>query len=198
MGRITAALCLTVGSALSGACRLPLYGEDPPQIVERWQLNYTGPCNVWLTSPRTGQLYCSSPAIALKVDVPVAAPAAAAAAAPEVDTSKVDKDALMAQGEKVYGNVCAACHQANGQGLPGMFPPLAGSGAFYGDAQNMARIVVKGLSGEIVVQGQKYNAAMPPQGAHSDYDLAAVMTYVRHSWGNDDGIVLPSDVAAVR
>jgi len=57
---------------------------------------------------------------------------------------------------------------------------------------------VHGLQGEIVVLGTTYNSAMPPQGTLSDYDIAAVATYERHSWGNNDGIVLPADVAAVR
>ena len=78
-------------------------------------------------------------------------------------------------------------------------PPLAGSGEFYGSPQNMAKIVVHGLSGPIEVQGVAYDSVMPPQGAQlSDYDIAAVTTYVRTSFGNDDGMVTPDDVKAVR
>ena len=91
-----------------------------------------------------------------------------------------------------------ACHQADGKGLPGSFPPLAGAGEYYGDPQNHARIIVHGLQGEIEVLGVKYNGAMPAQGNLSDYDIAAVATYVRNAWGNDDGIVTPEDVQAVR
>ena len=104
----------------------------------------------------------------------------------------------MARGEVVYGQVCAACHQGTGLGVAGAFPPLAGAGEYYGDPQNHARIIVHGLQGEIVVLGTTYNGAMPPQGSLSDYDIAAVATYERHSWGNNDGIVLPDDVKAVR
>lgn len=193
MDRLTAALVLSAGAALAAACNTSAHGEDPPQLVERWELMYGGECSSWLTSPRTGKRYCASPPVQLKLMAPVAAPAK-----PAFDTTKVDQASLMAAGEQVYGNVCAACHQADGKGLAGQFPPLAGSGGFYGDAQNMAKIVVKGLSGEIVVQGVTYNSAMPSQAALSDYELAAAMTYARNSWGNADGVVLPSDVAAAR
>jgi mono/diheme cytochrome c family protein len=63
----------------------------------------------------------------------------------------------------------------------------------------MANIIVHGLAGEIVVQGKTYNGAMPAQGALlSDYEIAAAATYVRGSWGNDDGMVLPDVVKAAR
>lgn len=193
MGRLSLALCLPVGAALLGGCGLSLHGTDPYQIVERYDLAFGGDCTSWLTSPRSGKVYCASPPIFLKLPTPPVV-----ATGPAFDVTKTDQASLMAAGEKVYGNVCGACHQADGKGLPGQFPPLAGSGEFYGDAQKMATYVVKGLSGEIVVQGQTYNSIMPPQGGLSDYELAAAMTYARNSWGNADGVVLPTDVAAVR
>ena len=71
--------------------------------------------------------------------------------------------------------------------------------ACAGDAANHARIIVHGLSGPIEVQGVAYNGSMPPQGGQlSDYDIAAVATYERHAWGNNDGIVTPDVVASVR
>ncbi|HMV65813.1 MAG TPA: cytochrome c [Myxococcota bacterium] len=183
---------LLFGTLTLAACTIGAHGEDPSAMMARWSLNYFGPCSSWLYSHSTGQRYCASPPFAVQVELP------AAPAGPAFDTSKVDKDSLMEAGAKVYGSVCVACHQADGKGLPGQFPPLAGSGAFYGDAQNMARIAVHGLNAEIVVQGVTWKQQMPPQGHLSDYELAAAMTYARHSWGNNDGVVLPSDVAAVR
>jgi len=161
--------------------------------MERWSPNYFGACSSWLTSHVSGNKYCASPKVALPTYKP-----AAAAAKPKFDETKTDQASLMAAGEQVYGNICAACHQANGEGLGGQFPPLKGSGSYYGDAQNHAKIVVHGLACEIVVQGVTYNGAMPAQGALSDYEIAAALTYERNSWGNADGVVLPSDVAAVR
>lgn len=186
-------LVLMVGlPALLMGCWPRSMARDVDEINARYPHKYKeGTCSSWLHSASTGHKYCGSPAFAAKVDIPQQA-------APAVDETAIDKASLMARGEVVYGQVCAACHQGNGMGVAGAFPPLAGAGEFYGDAQNHAKIIVHGLQGEIVVLGTTYNSAMPPQGALSDYDIAAVATYERHSWGNDDGLVLPADVAAVR
>jgi len=182
-------LCLPV---LLTACWPRNMARDVDEINTRYpHIFKDGTCSSWIHSAKTGHMYCASPPFRAEVDMPVAA-------VEKVDETKIDKASLMARGEKVYGEVCAACHQANGQGVPGAFPPLAGAGEFYGPPKKHARIIVEGLSGEIVVKGQTYNGVMPAQGSLSDYDIAAAATYVRHSWGNNDGIVVPADVAAVR
>lgn len=191
------AVAMALGLAAGCLTSLPT-AKDPTAVAHRYAFRHDGTCSSWLVSHRTGYQYCASPKVDLPLQGDVVEPSGTAE---EVDESTLptDKDSLVAAGETVYGNVCAACHQAEGQGLAPTFPPLAGSGEFYGDAQNMARIIVHGLNGPITVQGVDYNGAMPPQGAAlSDYKIAAVATYVRNSWGNDDGVVLPSDVAAVR
>jgi cytochrome c oxidase subunit 2 len=100
------------------------------------------------------------------------------------------KDELMARGEKVYNANCAACHQANGQGLPGVFPALAAGPIATGPAAGHI---------DIVVHGSKKNPAMAAFGAQlNDVDLAAVITFERNSWGNDAGVVQPADVKAAR
>lgn len=177
-------------------------GDEPADVMSRWSSVYWEECPSWLISARTGREYCASPGFTATVKPPVSAyelAAAAAAAAPPAE-QKTDKDSLMAEGEKVYGRICVACHQADGKGMANLAPPLAGSGSFYGDAQNMSKILVHGLNAvPIEVQGVKWQGVMPAQGgALSDYEIAAVATYVRHSWGNNDGVVLPTDVAAVR
>jgi mono/diheme cytochrome c family protein len=192
MDRTALTSLLLVFCSLS-ACEPALNGVEHPAIMDRWALIYQGPCSSWLRSRVSGEIYCASPPIVAKVQLP------AVDTGPRFDETKVDRDSLVQAGGKLYGEICAACHQADGNGQAGVYPPLAGSGEFYGDAQSMARIVVHGLSGPIVVQGQNYNGAMPPQGgALSDYEIAAVTTFVRSSWGNDDGLVLPDDVKAVR
>jgi nitrite reductase (NO-forming)/hydroxylamine reductase len=111
---------------------------------------------------------------------------------------------LMEAGENVYltggngGAACVTCHQANGQGVAGAFPPLAGSGEFYGDCEKHAGLIINGLNGPVEVQGVSYNAVMPPQATLSDHEIAAVITYVRKSWGNDDGHCMPAQVATAR
>ena len=90
------------------------------------------------------------------------------------------------------------CHMENGEGQAGVFPPLKGAGEFYGDCTQHAGYVLNGLMGEIEVLGVKYNGAMPAQANLSDVEIAAVLTYERNSWGNDDGLCLPEVIAAAR
>ena len=183
---------LLLGSAV--ACRS--YEHDPVEISTRYSNRIHDNCPSYLYSHVTGYKYCASPAIKVAYTPPKSAFPPVVEAV--VDVTKVDQASLMARGETVYGGTCAACHGPDGKGVAGAFPPLAGSGAYYGDAAHHATIVVHGLSGPINVQGLDFNGAMPPQGGLSDYDLAAAMTFERNSWGNADGIVLPADVAAVR
>lgn len=186
---------LTVALLVGPACR-QVGARDVEAVARRYPLRHDGVCSSWLYSQETRFPYCASPAIKLEAPV-VASPAAPAFKS--LASGGTDQVSLAKHGESVYGAICATCHQANGEGVAGTFPPLAGAGEFYGSAQNQARIIVHGLSGEITVKGQVYNGAMPSQGGVlSDYDIASVATYVRNSWGNNDGIVLPADVAAVR
>ena len=100
-------------------------------------------------------------------------------------------------GKRVYNN-CIACHQANGMGVPGAFPPLAGSDWMGKSPDILARIVIYGLSGEIVVNGETYNNVMTPLSNLSDKEVAAVLSYTRNAWGNQYSIVTEEEVAAVR
>jgi len=102
-------------------------------------------------------------------------------------------------GSEVYGNVCAACHQSKGEGLPGSFPPLAGSSWLLKDPETPIRIVLHGLKGPIEVAGQTYNGVMPAWGEKlSDDEIAAVLTYVRSSWGNSADEVKTDLVKKIR
>ena len=93
----------------------------------------------------------------------------------------------MQAGEAVYLANCAACHQPTGAGLPGAFPPLAGSDYLLDDPARALTGLLQGLTGPITVNGTQYNSVMPPQGHLSDQDLANVMTYILNSWGNRGG-----------
>lgn len=104
-----------------------------------------------------------------------------------------------AAGAKVYSTNCSSCHQANGKGQPGVFPPLAGNAVVTGDASKVIHIVKNGLSGKISVNGTTYNGQMPPwKGTLSDNDIAAVITYVRSSWGNHASAVTASQVTSTK
>ena len=118
----------------------------------------------------------------------------AAAAAPAADAG-----AQESEGERVYGSVCVTCHQPNGEGLQGAFPPLAGSAVAVGDADVPIQIVLHGLTGEMTRGGNTYNGMMTPWASSlSDSEVASVLTYVRSSFGNEAGAVTAEQVAAVR
>ena len=101
-------------------------------------------------------------------------------------------------GADVY-TTCVACHMANGAGVTGVFPPLAGSEWVTGRAEIPIAIVLHGLYGEVTVDGDTYNNVMTPWGAmFSDEEIANVVTYIRTQFGNKASAVLPADVARVR
>jgi len=87
-------------------------------------------------------------------------------------------------GKQVYMNTCFACHQAEGQGIPNAFPPLAKSDYLNADVKRAVGVVLNGLTGEITVNGKKYNSVMTRQ-TLTDEEVADVMTYVYNSWGNN-------------
>jgi len=102
-------------------------------------------------------------------------------------------------GASVFANRCAACHQATGLGLPGAFPPLAGSEYVLGEEARVVRIVLHGLTGPVTVKGQTFNGAMPAWADQlSDAEIAAVLTYVRSSWGNGAEAITVEKVARER
>ena len=114
------------------------------------------------------------------------------------ETAAGSVEQLMAKGKGVYEANCGACHQPNGKGLPGAFPPLAGSDYLERDREEVLSVALFGLSGPITVNDQDYNAVMPSMGHLSDEDLAAALTYVFNSWGNSLAAVSPAEVAALR
>jgi nitrite reductase (NO-forming) len=102
-------------------------------------------------------------------------------------------------GQQIYGAVCAACHQPEGQGIAGVFPPLAGSDYLARAPKEMViRHVLEGLQGPITVNGVAYNGAMPPLGYLDDAQIAAVLGYVRSAWGNELDAVTAAEVTSVR
>ncbi len=102
-------------------------------------------------------------------------------------------------GRQIYTTTCQACHQATGQGLPGVFPPLAGVSWVTGDAHIPAQIVLHGLTGPIEVAGTTYNGAMPAFGKQfDDAQIAAVLSFIRSEWGNASPEVDEASVQAAR
>lgn len=121
-------------------------------------------------------------------------PAAGSAPAPTKAASVPER---IAAGKQVYSQTCFACHQGEGQGVASAFPPLAKSDYLNADVNRAIEIVLRGKTGEISVNGKKYNSVMTAQ-TLTDEEVANVMTYVYNSWGNNKQEVTPAMVAKVR
>lgn len=117
---------------------------------------------------------------------------------PKIKPTQLSAAQAMERGKRVYTQVCLACHQANGEGVVQAFPPLAKSDYLMADKKRAISVVLNGLSGPIEVNGQKYNSLMPKL-TLDDADVAAVLTYVRKSFGNNakDDVTI-EEVAAER
>jgi mono/diheme cytochrome c family protein len=106
---------------------------------------------------------------------------------------------LFDRGARVYRNQCAQCHQSDGLGVAGVWPPLDGSSWVTEHPQVLARILINGLNGPIVVKGNTYNGVMPAFGSTglelSDKNIAGVMTYIRQEWGNAASDVTEATIA---
>jgi nitrite reductase (NO-forming) len=116
---------------------------------------------------------------------------------PAVEARVLSETERLSAGEQIFNRTCMACHQSNGQGLPGIFPPLAGSDYLMADRERAIGTVIHGKQGEIVVNGKKYNQIMTPQNLTND-EIASVLTFVMNSWGNKAKMVTPEEVAKVR
>jgi len=113
---------------------------------------------------------------------------------PGAPKSKAEKIEL---GRRLFTSICAACHQPTGQGLPNVFPPLAGSDFLNADKNRAIKIVINGRQGEVIVNGRKFNNSMP-KFPLSDDDVANVLTFVYNSFGNAGLEVQPEEVKFLR
>jgi mono/diheme cytochrome c family protein len=100
-------------------------------------------------------------------------------------------------GKEVYALHCQSCHMEKGEGMEGVYPPLAKT-SYLKDTKKNIKIILEGQSGEITVNGKKYNSNMPAQPYLTDKEIADVLTYVRSSWGNKYPAVKPAQVKAER
>jgi nitrite reductase (NO-forming) len=102
------------------------------------------------------------------------------------------------EGKDLYKKYCLTCHQADGMGVSGMFPPLIKTPKVLGPADSLIVIVIYGLKGPAEVAGATYTQNMPAVKNITDPEIAEVLNYVRHSWGNKGTNISGSDVAKVR
>ena len=123
-----------------------------------------------------------------------------------IELTPDEKEALrierkISSGEKIFAAKCASCHQTNGLGIAGQYPPLAGSEWVTSDPGIITNIILKGLKGEIVVKGETYGttaAINMAAVAINDSEIANVVSYVRQAWGNNAEEIFEDEVASIR
>jgi mono/diheme cytochrome c family protein len=170
--------------------------NGPEPVADRWTIP------MWLIIIFAllfywGSLFMAENAGGFARDVynPYHSAADVAAANPQDEGAK-----LRAEGRKIFESTCAACHQASGSGKEGTAPPLAGSDwVLAPGGDRIVRIVLNGLTSPITVKGQEWNLTMVPwKDNFNDEQIAAVLTYVRSSFGNNAGPIKPDLVKTAR
>ncbi len=124
--------------------------------------------------------------------------ARAAAISADANIASLTKEIQIERGKGVFMQTCFVCHQMEGQGIPGQIPPLAKSDYLMADRERAIRIVLQGMTGEVEVNGKKYNGVMTPLNNLSDHEIANVLTYVRNNFGNSGDAVKADEVRRIR
>jgi mono/diheme cytochrome c family protein len=106
--------------------------------------------------------------------------------------------ASIERGKAVYIKTCIACHQADGNGVPRLNPPLSKTEYVLGDKTRLIEIILNGLNEEIEINGDYYSNPMPPFNTLSDQEIADVLTYIRNNFQNKASAVTASEVKTVR
>jgi mono/diheme cytochrome c family protein len=110
-----------------------------------------------------------------------------------------DPKIWIAKGKSQFSTVCASCHQATGEGVPGQFPPLKNSEYVIHGETRVVSILLHGIIGQLQVNGKGYNGAMPAQGAvKTNKDIAQIASYIRNEWGNQASLIYDDQVAELR
>lgn len=110
-----------------------------------------------------------------------------------------DPKVWLAKGKGEFSTVCASCHQATGEGVPGLYPPLKNSEWVINGEERVLSILLHGIVGQLQVSGKSYNGAMPAQGAvKNNKALAQLASYVRNEWGNKASLIYDDQVVELR
>ena len=123
---------------------------------------------------------------------------AVSTAAAAASTGDLTVEQQIDAGKQLFAGTCSTCHQAEGQGMPGVFPPLAGSDYIAADPKRVPTVILHGLVGPVTVNGTDYNSNMQPMNQLTDDEVANISTYVLNSWGNPGGRVTKEDAARIR
>ncbi|MEQ9591526.1 MAG: cytochrome c [Cyclobacteriaceae bacterium] len=111
--------------------------------------------------------------------------------------SQSDLEASMKRGREIYTNNCLTCHMGSGEGIEGVYPPLAKSDYLMADKNRSIQQILEGSIGTMTVNGVKYNGFMTPFNL-TDQEVSDVLNYVRNSWGNKGEPITPAEVKALR
>jgi len=123
---------------------------------------------------------------------------AVATAAASAKTGDLSVEEQIAAGKALFAGTCSTCHQPEGQGMAGVFPPLAKSDYIAADPKRLPTLILHGLVGPVKVNGKDYNSNMPPMSQLTDDEVANISTYVLNSWGNPGGRVTKAEAAKIR
>ncbi|MCH8073141.1 MAG: nitrite reductase, copper-containing [Proteobacteria bacterium] len=113
-------------------------------------------------------------------------------------TGTATKEQRIRAGRVLYNGTCSVCHQQNGEGLEGVFPPLANSDYLMADTRRAIEIVLNGLVGPVTINGSSFNSVMPPMSQLNDDEIANILTFTLNNWGNEGDEVRSGEVAEVR
>ena len=117
---------------------------------------------------------------------------------PAASSAKVAMQASMNRGKQVYLEQCLACHQADAGGVQNMNPPLVKTKWILGDKTTLVQVVLKGMTGEVDIEGETYHNVMAPHNDLTDQQIADVLTYVRNNFGNKASAVTAAEVKMIR
>jgi len=113
-------------------------------------------------------------------------------------TGTATKEQRIRAGRVLYNGTCSVCHQQNGEGLEGVFPPLANSDYLMADTRRAIEIVLNGLVGPVTINGSSFNSVMPPMSQLNDDEIANILTFTLNNWGNEGDEVRSGEVSEVR
>ncbi|QOW24201.1 copper-containing nitrite reductase [Lysobacter sp. H23M47] len=123
---------------------------------------------------------------------------AVAVAAKAQASGELTVEEQMAAGKELFMGTCSTCHQGNGEGMAGVFPPIAASDYIKADPKSLPRVILHGLQGKVTVNGEDYDSIMPPMNQLTDDEVANISTYVLNSWNNPGGKISKEEVAEIR
>jgi mono/diheme cytochrome c family protein len=113
------------------------------------------------------------------------------------DTKKLAIN-VMSPGEAAFRKSCLTCHQADGSGVPGMYPPLNHAEKIMGPPEEIIKVILYGLKGPTVINGVTYSQPMPPQSLLNDSTIAVLVNYVKKRWGGSESAVTQEEVRKIR